>query len=457
MTSTTSFLIEPASSINPAIRPHSIFKEAGKARRIAEKIAYGIFFCFIFFACFGFLDVSPYDFIAIPAILIWLALGIKIHKAVVVFLVIMFLYNFGMFISLLPYLSEADPVLWSIQSFYLMVTGFFFTMFFSDETHYRVNFALQAYLVSCVFASILALIGYFDVWGLEQTFSRFGRASGPFNDPNVLGSFLTLGALYIIGNFLNKRVKYNIINFVCLMLILSGIFLSFSRGSWGGTLLAIIMIFIFTFKTATSAAIRRRVTAITILTCMGGFLVIAGLLTVDEIAENFTKRAQVTQDYDEGVTGRFGNQLRSLPMLMERPNGFGPLRFRLWFGLEPHNSYIGGFANGGWLGGFAFLAMVLITTFIGFRLCLKPSPYQRLAHIVFPALFMFFVQGVQIDVEHWRHVFMLFGMVWGLEAARIAWMKQNYRLTKGQAAPKNQATPKNQVPPLTDAARYARG
>jgi hypothetical protein len=111
-------------------------------------------------------------------------------------------------------------------------------------------------------------------------------------------------------------------------------------------------------------------------------------------------------------------------MLVERPLGFGPLRFRRTFGLEPHNSYLGGFANGGWLGGFAFLGLVLTTSFVGFRLCFAPSPFQRQAQIVWPGLMIFFLQSFQIDVDHWRHVFLLFGMVWGMEAARWAWRAQ---------------------------------
>jgi O-antigen ligase len=109
-------------------------------------------------------------------------------------------------------------------------------------------------------------------------------------------------------------------------------------------------------------------------------------------------------------------------MLIERPEGFGPLRFRLIFGLEPHNSYIGGFANGGWIGGLAFIGLVLVTTFVGFRLCLTPSPYQRQAQVVFPALLMFFLQAFQIDIDHWRHVYIMLGMVWGLEAGRWRWL-----------------------------------
>ena len=95
------------------------------------------------------------------------------------------------------------------------------------------------------------------------------------------------------------------------------------------------------------------------------------------------------------------------------------LRWRLTFGLDPHNSYIGGFANGGWLGGFAFLGLALATGYVGFRLCLSPSPVQRQAQIVWPALFIFFLQAFQIDIDHWRHVYMMMGMVWALEAARL--------------------------------------
>jgi hypothetical protein len=132
-------------------------------------------------------------------------------------------------------------------------------------------------------------------------------------------------------------------------------------------------------------------------------------------------RATLTQDYDEGVTGRFGNQLRSLTMLPNLPFGFGPLRFRLTFDLDPHNSYIGAFANEGWIGGFVWILMTVMSTFIGFRLMTSPSPYRRLAQIFFPALFATLLQGFQIDIDHWRQLYIMLGAIWGLEAARQRW------------------------------------
>jgi hypothetical protein len=173
--------------------------------------------------------------------------------------------------------------------------------------------------------------------------------------------------------------------------------------------------------TAENAKAQRRIAAFAIVGTVFVGLVILALLTIDETREIFLERASLTQDYDAGETGRFGNQFRSFPMLLERAAGFGPLRFRLVFGLDPHNSYIGAFANGGWIGGLLFLLIVGTTVWIGIRLMFKRSPYQRLAQVYFPALMAFYLQAFQIDIDHWRHVYLMLGCIWGLEAARQKW------------------------------------
>ena len=104
--------------------------------------------------------------------------------------------------------------------------------------------------------------------------------------------------------------------------------------------------------------------------------------------------------------------------------------FTQYFDIEPHNSYIGGFANDGWIGGFCWIFIVLSTTFVGFRLIFVQSPYQRLAQVAWPALFVLFLQGFQIDIDHWRQVFLLCGMIWGFEAARIRWREREQRVVE---------------------------
>ncbi|GJE37626.1 O-antigen ligase family protein [Methylobacterium persicinum] len=379
-----------------------------------------LFAAFVFFACFAFSDTSPYDVIAIPTIVLWLCLGLRLHRGLVPLIGLLLLYLTAIIAALLPYLNEDFPVTWTIQLVYLCITGVFFAMFFADDTDARMDLALRAYTASCIVSAVAGIVGYLDLLGIEDLFYRYGRASGTFQDPNVFGSFLTLGALYLMHALLTGTARRPVLSLAGLLVILTGIFLSFSRGSWGGTVVAVTIMVVSVYAASESAQLRRRIVLLTLATLGLGLVAIAGLFCLEPVRQMFETRAALTQDYDEGETGRFGNQLRGIPMLMERPFGMGPMHWRLFFGLEPHNSYIGSFANGGWLGGAVFILLVCTTTYVGFRLLIRPSPFARHAQIVWPALFMFFLQAFQIDIEKWRHVYMMLGMVWALEAARLS-------------------------------------
>lgn len=392
-------------------------------RLAAERAGLALFAIMLVAGCLTFMQPSPYDFVAIPTIGIWLCLGVRLHRGALVFLVLLVLYHLGLGIALVPHLGEPVSFEWTYQSVYLMITAIFFAMFFADETASRVELCLKAYLASCLVAASAGILSYAGV-APGFLFTMDGRAAGVFEDPNVLGSYMILGALYLMHNLLTGTARRPLLSFLGLLLILTAIFVSFSRGSWGATVVATTLMVTATFVTARARWLRRRVIGLGIATVIAGAVGLAALLSIDGVAERFEDRATIAKDYDQGETGRFGNQIRSIPMLMERPNGFGPLRFRVFFGLEPHSSYVGGFANGGWLGGFSWIGLTLATCFVGFRLCFTPSPVMRAAQIAFPALFVFFLQAFQIDIDHWRHVFLLLGLVWGLECARQAWLRR---------------------------------
>ena len=390
--------------------------------RALRGLAAALLASFIFFACFAFSETSPYDMVAVPTILLWACLGLRLHRAVVPLAGLLLLYLAAIVAALIPYLDEAVPRTWTIQLAYLVGTCLFFAMLFSDETAARMELALKAYTVSCVFSAALGIVGYLDLLGIEDLFYKYGRASGTFQDPNVFGSFLTLGALYLMHGLLTGRLRLPVLSLAGLLVILAGIFLSFSRGSWGGSAVAVAVMVASVY--AGAPALRRRIVGLTLLTAILGVVAILALLSVDHVAQMFEVRASMTQSYDEGETGRFGNQIRGLTLLLGLPMGMGPMHWRLTFGLEPHNSYLGSFANGGWLGGAAFLGLVLTTAFVGFRLMRADSPCRAHAQIVWPALLMFFLQALQIDIEKWRHVYMMLGMVWALEAARLRWLAE---------------------------------
>jgi hypothetical protein len=388
-----------------------------------QGLAKALFAAFIFFACFAFSETSPYDAVAIPTMLLWLCLGVRLHRGMVPLLALLLVYLAAIVTGLLPYLNEDFPVTWTVQLVYLAVTCIFFAMFFADDTHARMELALKAYTASCVFSAALGIVGYLQWLGIEDLFYKYDRASGTFQDPNVFGSFLTLGALYLMHGLLTGTARRPLMALAGLLIIVAGIFLSFSRGSWAGSGVAVLLMVGSVYAGSTSLRLRRRIVLLTVGTLVLGTVAVIALLSVDHVHKMFEIRASLAQDYDQGETGRFGNQMRGFAMLLERPFGMGPMHWRLVFGLEPHNSYIGSFANGGWLGGAVFIGLVLTTAVVGFRLLARPSPVRAHAQIVWPALLMFFLQAFQIDIEKWRHVYMMLGMVWALEAARlrVAW------------------------------------
>jgi hypothetical protein len=383
----------------------------------------GAFAVFVFFGMMSLIEPSPYDFMALVAIPLWALGGFSIHRSQILVLFLWCIFEAAGFAALLPYWDEPDPRLYQLQSLYLFVTVIYFTLFFAQQTERRAELCLRAYTAGAVLSAIIGILGYLDIGGLGAALTTVeGRVSGTFKDPNVLGSYLILSSTFLLQRLLVGTTKWPLLTCVGLVLSLVGTFVSYSRGSWGGTILALGIMTIATYTTSESRRTRRR---IIMMSCLAVGLSLAGVLAIlsqQETRDFFLQRATLVQDYDDGVTGRFGNQMRSLPMLVDRPEGLGPLRFRLVFGLEPHNSYIGAFANDGWIGGFAWIMLIATSTFVGFRLIFVPSPYRGFAQVFFPSLFALLLQGFQIDVDHWRQAFLCFGAVWGLEAARRRWM-----------------------------------
>ena len=383
-----------------------------------QRLVEAVFAAFIFFGMLSLIEPSPYDFLTLLAIPLWFVGGFRIHKSLIPILTLWAVFEAAGFLSLMPYWDEHDARLYQLQSLYLFVTTIFFTIFFSERSERRAQLCLDAFTAGALISAVAGLVGYLDIAGLARLFTmEEGRVSATFKDPNVFGSYMVLAACYLLQRaLLGRRTALSLVG---LFVVLIGVFVSFSRGSWGAALGGCLMTTAAAFLTAETIGLRRRVVRMTAIAGLLGALALGGLLSVPSVRAVFTQRAAVAQDYDEGVTGRFGNQIRSLPMLVERPLGFGPLRFRITFGLEPHNSYVGGFANDGWIGGFAWIAIVLVSLVVGFRQMLVRSPYRRLAQVYVPTMTVLAIQGLQIDVDHWRQLFLCFGAVWGMEAARL--------------------------------------
>ena len=407
---------------------------------------------FIFVACgaIGVIEPSPYDFASLVAMPLWFFGGFSIHRSFLVFGFLILLFNIMGFLALIPYWDNADSSLYQYQSAYLVLTGLFYALYMGNRTSARVETCLAAYTAGSIVAAICGILGYFDIAGLGgEVFAHAGRASGAFKDPNVLGSYLVLPIVWLTQNLMLGRARSVLLTSAALLVVFLGMFLAFSRGSYGATVIAMGLMIASVYRASRDLKMKRRIVIASAAALAMIVALTALLLTIPETRELFELRTAAVQDYDAGETGRFGNQLRSIPMLLDRFMGFGPLRFRLVFNLEPHNSYIGAFANNGWLGGFLFFLLVGVTAWIGLRMMFTPSPAQRQAQVVVPTLLALFLQGFQIDIDHWRFVFFLLGAVWGLEALRERSLAQEApRLTP----PSPPAAPASSPPPRKPAA-----
>jgi O-Antigen ligase len=407
---------------------------------------------FIFVACgaIGVIEPSPYDFASLVAMPLWFFGGFSIHRSFLVFGFLILLFNIMGFLALIPYWDNADSSLYQYQSAYLVLTGLFYALYMGNRTSARVETCLAAYTAGSIVAAICGILGYFDIAGLGgEVFAHAGRASGAFKDPNVLGSYLVLPIVWLTQNLMLGRARSVLLTSAALLVVFLGMFLAFSRGSYGATVIAMGLMIASVYRASRDLKMKRRIVIASAAALAMIVALTALLLTIPETRELFELRTAAVQDYDAGETGRFGNQLRSIPMLLDRFMGFGPLRFRLVFNLEPHNSYIGAFANNGWLGGFLFFLLVGVTAWIGLRMVFTPSPAQGQAQVVVPTLLALFLQGFQIDIDHWRFVFFLLGAVWGLEAQRERSLAQEApRLTP----PSPPAAPASSPPPRKPAA-----
>ena len=112
------------------------------------------------------------------------------------------------------------------------------------------------------------------------------------------------------------------------------------------------------------------------------------------------------------------------PCLLERLNGFGPVRFRLFFrrglALVPTSAPFRPTAGSEVPPSSCSSAS---PTVIGLRQVLRPlarCSASRRSSRAMPASRMM-VQAFQIDIDHWRHIYLMLGAVWGIEAARLKW------------------------------------
>ncbi len=323
------------------------------------------------------------------------------------------------YIGAMQSLDTAEATTHISVSLYLYIACGLFAAFIakSPETHTRL--LLNAYLVAALVAASAAVIGYLDLLpGAYAMLTRYDRASGTFKDPNVLGPFLFAGLLIALHLWLTRPTHKGLPSLLAAMVITLAILLSFSRGAWAFAGVAMAIYSVLFFITAQRNRDRLKIAMLVVAgTAMTGLVVLAALQS-PAVSSLIEQRASLTQPYDEGPEGRFGGQMKALNLILDHPLGIGGQAFTHYFHHEEaHNTYLTAGLNGGWIGGLTYFLICAITLALGWRHALVPTKTQRLFFIAYAALAANLMEGAIIDTDHWRHLYLLFGIVWGLMAA----------------------------------------
>jgi O-antigen ligase len=331
-----------------------------------------------------------------------------------------------------------------VVSCYLSATALFFAAMLGTRTGERLDLLLRGYTIAAIVASVAAIVGYFHVVpALSELFVRYGRARGTFNDPNVLGAFLTLPIVLALQRVLTGRRRAAIGAALLLALFAGALLLSFSRGAWGQCAFAGGVLMTLHVLTSPLRAERRRIVLMAVLGLVALAAFVAALLTIEQVSELFRQRASLEQSYDVGRFGRFGRHALGFLMALDHPGGLGPLQFRNFFPEDPHNAYLNAFMSGGWLSGFSYLALTIVTLAIGLRTVFVVTPWRPAYLAVYAAVVALAAESAIIDSDHWRHYFLLVGVLWGLMIASRA-----YRVRDARAAAASKPLAPNLVPDM---------
>jgi len=294
---------------------------------------------------------------------------------------------------------------------YLCGTFLLFACAVASSPRQMLNALWGGYAIAAVIAVVWGALKYF---GYIPRPPEGYRAQGAFKDPNVFGPFLVPIALWCMEQVWQRRGWARAISLGLFPAAVFGVLISFSRGAWLNLFISTVAYFALRVFTARSPRVRRKLIVAGLTVFAVGVGIVSIALSSQGTAGHFADRARVFQEYDVATTGRFAAQARALRSVTTNPLGIGPGRTAVEFQLEPHNLYLHVFAEGGWIAGLAFLSLLGLTVAKSLPVIRHHWAFQSEAHLAVAALAGLLLQSFFIDSTHWRHLYLLLGILWAL-------------------------------------------
>ena len=414
-------------AIPPAIPTAPVYAVAFR-----ERLLLVVLFITVLASSVAFIEPSPHDVLMGVLLVAALVAGARLERTLLVPFLLLLIWNAAGMMALLQVPGSEKTIQYTGTSVYLAIAGILFACVFAQNTMQRLTAMRVAYLTTAVGVALAGISGYFNLFPGADIFAPFGRALGAFKDPNVFGPFLIWPALFVLNRMVAHHIRFT--DAIVAAILLFGLLLSFSRGAWFHFTVSAAVMVALAALTAPSRAARLRVLILSVAAVGALAAFVLFLLSFGSIDQMFQERAHLIQYYDVGQGGRFRLQELALSALLKYPNGMGPFGFASIHSNQQHNVYLQAFLVYGWIGGVAYIQLVLTTLWVALRSAFVATPWQPYIITALAAFTGEVAEGFIIDSDHWRHFYLLLGIIWGLWAATVRYRCQHLRpLT--QAAP----------------------
>lgn len=367
-------------------------------------------------------EPAPYELFLVGLLAIWLLFGLRIPRGVLPLLLLLTLFNVGGVLAAFQMADYKTGFHYIAVSYFLALTAVFFAAVISGDGN-RLALIFKFYVAAAFLSTLLGLFGYFGIPGFG-VFTLYNRSAGGFADPNVYGPYMMVPILYLIYLILNRGIILASVFTTLLLLMLAGLFLAFSRAAWGLAVFSIGLFYVLLIVNERNALRRFKYIALACLGTIAIALVFLALLQVDTVATLFSERGKIVQEYDGGRLGRFARHALGFQMALEKPLGIGPLQFEKFYIEATHNNYLKALLEYGWLGFACWITIVVLTLAGSFKLLFRPRPWQVFLQIAWVVFLGHQFVGIVIDTDHWRHFYLLIGLIWGCMILEQQWQRK---------------------------------
>jgi hypothetical protein len=419
---------------NPAL-DFGVERQPGSSTALAEKLLNFVLFITVLLSPLAFIEPSPHDVMMFVLFLTCVMARIRFDRRFVPLLFLTVLWLVGGAMSVIQLDDDQKAVQYFGTSVYLGLAAVLFACLFSEGNLTRLLILRRAYVLTALIVTVAGYIGFFHLFPGADIFLDGVRVSATFKDPNVYGPFLMFPLLMLIIGLVTRGIK--LFDLAVMIALLGGLLLSFSRGAWIHFAVSAVVCLSILLVSTPEPRMRVRIVMLGLVAAVVIAFLVTALLSIGSVHDLFLERAKAIQPYDVGPGGRFTEQQQALTVILDNPNGLGPFGFANTYGLQQHNVYMQGFLVYGWLGGMTYLTLIAVTLMIGLRAAIVRSPWQYYLVAAYAVFVGEVGEGVIIDTDHWRHFFLMLGLIWGLAVAtqKAAWragQDQQFRLSLEQ-------------------------